>query len=174
MDTRTAKVSAHFEAGWQRLALKFREEVLRFASARSGESRDAGGNERRTRTAGTPPSHPLRFAHTGSNAEIDTPSPAGSPAGALPRLNMRPNLIAVFLTSFFAGGIPAVAEERVPAISEAALESLLAAVKPRAKESPWREIAWVTNITEARRRAVAEDKPLVIFTAADGSPLGRT
>jgi hypothetical protein len=32
----------------------------------------------------------------------------------------------------------------------------------------------VTNITEARRRSVAEDKPLVIFTAADGSPLGRT
>jgi hypothetical protein len=47
-------------------------------------------------------------------------------------------------------------------------------VKPQPKESPWREIEWVTNVTEARRRAVAEGKPLVIFTAADGSPLGRT
>ncbi|MFN0128900.1 MAG: hypothetical protein ACKV19_19690 [Verrucomicrobiales bacterium] len=89
---------------------------------------------------------------------------------------MRLNLTAVFFTSVFAGGVPsaAVAKERVPAIPEAALESVLTAVKPRANESRWREIAWVTNITEARRRAVAEDKPLVIFTAADGSPLGRT
>ena len=47
-------------------------------------------------------------------------------------------------------------------------------IKPQPGESPWREIDWVTNITEARRRAAAEDKPLVIFTAADGSPLGRT
>jgi hypothetical protein len=47
---------------------------------------------------------------------------------------MRPNLIAVFLTSVFAGGVrsAAVAEERVAAIPEAAFESLLAAVKPRA------------------------------------------
>jgi len=29
-------------------------------------------------------------------------------------------------------------------------------------------------VTEARRKAIAEDKPLVIFTAADGSPLSRT
>jgi CRP/FNR family transcriptional regulator len=66
------------------------------------------------------------------------------------------------------------AEERVAAIPEDAFQSLLEAVKPQPKESPWRDIEWVTNITEARRRAVAEGKPLVIFTAADGSPLGRT
>jgi len=47
-------------------------------------------------------------------------------------------------------------------------------MKPQPGESRWREIPWLTDISEARRRAVAEDKPLVIFTAADGSPLGRT
>jgi hypothetical protein len=51
---------------------------------------------------------------------------------------------------------------------------LLAEIKPQPGESPWREIPWVTNVTEARRRAIAEDKPIVIFTAADGSPLSRT
>ncbi len=54
------------------------------------------------------------------------------------------------------------------------LDRLLATIKPQPDESPWRDIAWMTNITEARQRAIAEDKPLVIFTAADGSPLGRT
>lgn len=89
---------------------------------------------------------------------------------------MRLKLIKVFLASVFAGGglFAAAAGERVAAIPEDAFENLLGVIKPQPEESPWREIAWVTNITEARRRAAAEGKPLVIFTAADGSPLGRT
>jgi hypothetical protein len=54
------------------------------------------------------------------------------------------------------------------------IDRLLTVIKPQAGESPWREIHWLTDVTEARQRAIAEDKPLVIFTAADGSPLGRT
>ena len=64
--------------------------------------------------------------------------------------------------------------DSVPEISPADFERLLAAIKPQQGESPWREIAWLTNVTEARRKASAENKPLVIFTAADGSPLSRT
>ena len=62
----------------------------------------------------------------------------------------------------------------LPKLKAADLDGLLAEIKPHKGESPWREIAWLTDVTEARQRAVAEDKPLVIFTAADGSPLGRT
>ena len=89
---------------------------------------------------------------------------------------MTPKLICIFVAAIFAGGGPfaAGAGERVAAIPEDAFQSLLSAVKPQPQESPWRGIAWVTNITEARRRSVAEGKPLVIYTAADGSPLGRT
>ena len=65
-------------------------------------------------------------------------------------------------------------DDAVPRISPDDLEHLLAAIKPQKGESPWREIPWLTNVTEARRKAIAEDKPLVIFTAADGSPLSRT
>ncbi len=75
----------------------------------------------------------------------------------------------------------AFAEDRAPAnttlvpeFSPADFPRLLAAVKPQPGESPWREISWLTNVTEARRRAITEDKPIVIFTAADGSPLSRT
>ncbi|MCI0683801.1 MAG: hypothetical protein L0Y71_16980 [Gemmataceae bacterium] len=65
-------------------------------------------------------------------------------------------------------------DDPVPEIPAADVERLLAAIKPQQGESPWREIAWLTNVTEARRKASAENKPLVIFTAADGSPLSRT
>ena len=65
-------------------------------------------------------------------------------------------------------------DERIAPIAVADFDRLLAEIKPQPGESPWREIPWLTNITEARQRAVAEDKPLVIFTAADGSPLCRT
>jgi hypothetical protein len=65
-------------------------------------------------------------------------------------------------------------DEAIPEIPDADFERLLALIKPQPGESPWREIAWLTDVTEARRRSIEEDKPLVIFTAADGSPLGRT
>jgi hypothetical protein len=112
-----------------------------------------------------------------ANAGIDTPPSRRFAEKHAPAFsNMKPKLLPVFLAFAFAGGMrPAAgAEERVGAIPEDAFQSLLGAIKPQPKESPWREIEWVTNITEARRRAVAEGKPLVIFTAADGSPLGRT
>jgi hypothetical protein len=65
-------------------------------------------------------------------------------------------------------------DDPVPELSAADFDRLLAAIKPQQGESPWREIPWLTNVTEARRKASAENKPLVIFTAADGSPLSRT
>lgn len=68
----------------------------------------------------------------------------------------------------------AAANERVAKIAEEDFSELHTLVQPCPGESPWREINWLTNVTEARARAVAENKPLVIFTAADGSPLGRT
>ena len=64
--------------------------------------------------------------------------------------------------------------DEITSIAPDDLGHLLATIKPQKGESPWREIPWLTNVTEARRKAVAEDKPLVIFTAADGSPLSRT
>jgi hypothetical protein len=69
---------------------------------------------------------------------------------------------------------PAPAGARIAPIAAADFDRLLSEIKPERGESTWREIPWLTNLAEARRRSLAEDKPLVIFTAADGSPLGRT
>jgi hypothetical protein len=68
----------------------------------------------------------------------------------------------------------ASAGKSVGEISADDFRRLLSAIKPQPNESPWREIPWLTNVTDARAKAIAEDKPLVIFTAADGSPLSRT
>jgi hypothetical protein len=82
----------------------------------------------------------------------------------------------VFAAAFLAWSVvaPQARADGVPEISAADFERLLADIKPQRGESPWREIPWLTNVTEARQKALAEDKPLVIFTAADGSPLSRT
>lgn len=66
------------------------------------------------------------------------------------------------------------AQEPVPEIPAADFARLQALVKPQPGESPWREIPWLTSVREARERAAAEDKPIVILTAADGSSLSRT
>ena len=78
-------------------------------------------------------------------------------------------LLVLGVASTFARG-----GDAVPEMSAADFDRLFAAIKPQRGASPWREIAWLTNVTEARRKASAENKPLVIFTAADGSPLSRT
>lgn len=70
--------------------------------------------------------------------------------------------------------IPSTAKAAPPEIAVDDFHRLHALIQPCEGESPWREVDWLTNVTEARERAIAENKPLVIFTAADGSPLGRT
>lgn len=80
----------------------------------------------------------------------------------------RLSLVLLVFASFAAGG------QQIDPLSHGQLKQLLPMIKPQPGESPWREINWITNVTEARERSLAEDKPIVIFTAADGSPLGRT
>ena len=84
-------------------------------------------------------------------------------------------MIVKHLSTLFILGVACTcARGDAPEITAADFNRLLAAIKPQKGESPWREISWLTNVTEARRKASAENKPLVIFTAADGSPLSRT
>jgi hypothetical protein len=79
-------------------------------------------------------------------------------------------LIALAGSGFFS----LAAGERVPEIPRAEFARLHGLIRPQQGESPWREIPWFTSLREARERAAAEGKPLLILTAADGSPLART
>lgn len=87
----------------------------------------------------------------------------------MPSMFFRFALLLVAVAAFSAR-----AQDARPQIPHSDLHRLLTEIKPQPGESPWREIVWLTSVTEARRRAAAEDKPIVIFTAADGSPLSRT
>ncbi len=64
--------------------------------------------------------------------------------------------------------------DELPPIPPDDFARLQSAIRPQPGESLWRDIPWLTSVREARERAVREDKPIVIFTAADGSPLSRT
>ena len=85
-----------------------------------------------------------------------------------------PAKITMALLVFLASSTASVGGEPIAKIPDADFDRLLTAIRPQPDESPWREIPWLTNVTEARRKALAEDKPIVILTAADGSPLSRT
>ena len=63
---------------------------------------------------------------------------------------------------------------RIPEIAPEDFKRLHETIRPQPGESPWREIDWMTSIRGARERAAAEGKPVLVFTAADGSPLART
>lgn len=68
----------------------------------------------------------------------------------------------------------ALLAQDAPEIAPADFARLHALIRPQAGESPWRDVEWMTNVRDARRKAAAEGKPILIFTAADGSPLSRT
>lgn len=68
----------------------------------------------------------------------------------------------------------ALAPQDMPEIAAEDFKRLHEIIRPQPGESPWREIDWLTSIREGRARAAAEGKPILIFTAADGSPLSRT
>ena len=64
----------------------------------------------------------------------------------------------------------AAAADAIPADRFAALHGL---VKPTADEVRWQEIPWLTSLWEARQRAAAEGKPILLWEM-DGHPLGAT
>ena len=53
------------------------------------------------------------------------------------------------------------------------LEDLHRLIKPQADESKWAKVPWLTNLDEARQRAAAQDKPLLLWRAGGGDVLGR-
>ncbi len=66
------------------------------------------------------------------------------------------------------------AQTGAPEIAANDFQRLFDSIRPQAGESPWRDVDWMTSIRGARQRAAAEHKPILVMTAADGSPLART
>jgi hypothetical protein len=64
----------------------------------------------------------------------------------------------------------APAEAKQPAPSAAELTRLATVIKPSAKANQWQQIPWLTDVTEGRKLAKEEKRPLFLWTVF-GEPL---
>jgi hypothetical protein len=56
---------------------------------------------------------------------------------------------------------------------EKSFRQLHSLIKPKASEQSWEAIPWMTSLWEARERAAAQGKPILLWEM-DGHPLGCT
>ena len=80
----------------------------------------------------------------------------------------RPWLLALGLTA--AACASAGAADPIP---ESSFDRLHALIKPDSAAEKWAQIPWLADLWEARRKAAAEGKPILLWEM-DGHPLGCT
>ena len=61
------------------------------------------------------------------------------------------------------------AEEGIPSDQFGMLRKL---IRPHAGESNWRQINWLTSLHEARVKAAAEGKPILLWSGGGAPPVG--
>lgn len=76
-------------------------------------------------------------------------------------------MIRSLLTSIVLAGIVA------PAFAAQSTAELIAVIAPAEEEQAWLAIPWETDLTVARRKAVAQNRPIFLWEM-DGHPLGCT
>jgi hypothetical protein len=78
----------------------------------------------------------------------------------------------------FMGGIGGLiyqarpAAQEPPPIAPEYFAKLFKLIKPGPGELRFQEIPWLLNVTEARKKAAAEGKPILVWSGAGGAPLG--
>jgi hypothetical protein len=61
----------------------------------------------------------------------------------------------------------------MPALGGDSFRQLHTLIKPKASEEAWARIPWMTSLWDARQKAAAEGKPILLWEM-DGHPLGCT
>ena len=69
--------------------------------------------------------------------------------------------------------LPAFPATTAEPVSPGQFQQLHALIKPKSLEEKWTRIPWLTSLWEARTRAAAEGKPILLWEM-DGHPLGCT
>jgi hypothetical protein len=81
---------------------------------------------------------------------------------------------ATWLLSLCAFGAESnITAESLTASDATKFRQLHALIKPKATEENWVKIPWMTGLWEARERAAAQGKPILLWEM-DGHPLGCT
>jgi len=78
----------------------------------------------------------------------------------------------MFLAASFIVLLSAVSArgDRPVTIEAGEFERLHRMLKPQPGESRWMEIDWYPNVWEARRKAAAEGKPILLWAGSGGAP----
>ena len=69
-------------------------------------------------------------------------------------------------------GIGMVGAEPPKPIPTDQFDKLHKLIKPQAGELRFQDIPWLMSVWEARKKAAAEGKPIVIWSGSGGAPLG--
>ena len=73
-------------------------------------------------------------------------------------------------TVFLIAAVPVLhAEDGIPPDQFGRLREL---IRPHAGESNWRQINWLTSLHEARVKAAAEGKPILLWSGGGAPPVG--
>ena len=76
-----------------------------------------------------------------------------------------PLVAAVFCTA-----VPAVSGQA--ALEASQFQALRQLIRPQPGESRWRDVEWLTSLHEARMRAAAEGKPILLWSGGGAPPVG--
>jgi hypothetical protein len=64
---------------------------------------------------------------------------------------------------------PANSAKPIPA---AQFDQLHKMIKPQARELRFQEIPWLLSVWEARKKAAADGKPILVWAGSGGAPIG--
>ena len=81
---------------------------------------------------------------------------------------IRHGLLAFGLACF---ALTPLRAQEAPTLTPEKLDALRQVIKPKDGEDKWKEIPWTANLWDARKRAAAEAKPILLWEM-DGNPLG--
>lgn len=81
---------------------------------------------------------------------------------------------SVLILAFCLGGGAYSPASPQDSSSDKSFVNLQNMIRPRPDQATWRNVSWLTDVGAARQKAALENKPILVFMAADGSPLGRT
>jgi hypothetical protein len=62
--------------------------------------------------------------------------------------------------------------EPVPPLDPEQFDGLFKLIRPQTGELRFHEIPWLVDVWEARKKAAAEGKPILVWSGAGGAPLG--
>ncbi len=80
-------------------------------------------------------------------------------------------LCASLLAAILGTCLPSLSLSAGEPIPPAEVARLKALILPGPEEDKWSQIPWLTNLWEARQKAAAEGKPILLWEM-DGHPLG--